>query len=332
MVSLLSKPGAILLVLLGLITFSALYCDRAKSTVSSLSEDVGGITLDVVVPDLARQNRAVVKAAVTHGHVRISGEGMVPIDTLLTVQDGRIQARLDGIPVGLRTVSLALQTSSDDTFVTLWEASTEVTIRRGEFARATLALQWVGGYFYFENGRTDWEPWERGPDGGSMVGEVCDTVLVDGDSNVLEVKRTGSETKGAAHGVRQDLIWDVSGATSLLIKVDVKVVHQSLRGGGNNGEEFPARIIIAYEDADGNAHSWQHGFYSLDTAANDTAANATIPVTKVDQNVWHSYTEDPMLLENKPHTITQITLWGNGHDYTSRFDKVILRASSIENH
>jgi len=127
------------LLLLGLLALLNPQCDRKKSADSAVSE--GSIHVEVRVPPPSGSEERAAKVTLAHGRLRISGEGMTPIDTLLTVQDGMIEARITDIPVGLRRVELGLE---DDNGRRYWEASTEVTVRKGEMAKATLVLSRVG--------------------------------------------------------------------------------------------------------------------------------------------------------------------------------------------
>ena len=130
----------LLFLLLGL---SHLSCDGKKDPVGS-GRAVGTIAVDLELPDGGRAARGAAKAhksALTQGRFRVSGEGMVPIDTTVQAQDNRLIGRLDGIPVGQRTVELFLL---DAQGTQLWQASTSVQVAANAQATATLVLERSG--------------------------------------------------------------------------------------------------------------------------------------------------------------------------------------------
>jgi PKD repeat protein len=73
--------------------------------------------------------------------LRISGIGMSPRDTVLIVQDGLAEARIDGIPIGERSVEAGLEDSEG---TRLWEGDAQVTILANQFAEAAITLARVG--------------------------------------------------------------------------------------------------------------------------------------------------------------------------------------------
>ena len=125
--------------LLGFLIVLQFHCDRKNPTVSHPRDRVGTIVLHVAIP-AGQQVDPSAKVVITRGQVRVSGEGMVPFDTTLVVQEGWIDGRLRGIPVGKRTVVLTLEEGSGEA---VWEGSTQVEVQEGQVAEATLELQRV---------------------------------------------------------------------------------------------------------------------------------------------------------------------------------------------
>ena len=193
-----------------------------------------------------------------------------------------------------------------------------------EFSTPAVEVQTPSGLIVngdFSYNLLGWTIWERGPWGGPMVGEVSASVVNDDEtfSDVLEIKRTGSDNSGAANGVYQDLNLDISKFSSLSLKFDVKVVNQSLSGSGVESTEYPVHIAIYYIDAIENMHGWHHGFYYNGISQDPDHS------TRVSQGTWYSYTSpNLMTLNPKPRIIKRIKVFGNGWDYAGRIDNIQL--------
>ena len=136
---LLSYRRHLTLLLLGLLVLLIAQCDRRKPTVSTAPQ--GGISIEVEIPPSPSNREGAAKVSLTRGRLRISGEGMAALDSLLVVRDGLIEARILGIPVGLRRVELGLEDSEGRRF---WEGDTEVSVQENVIASATLVLARVG--------------------------------------------------------------------------------------------------------------------------------------------------------------------------------------------
>ena len=104
----------------------------------------GGLALRIPVPLSSTAHpptaNPAAKIVVTGARLRISGQGMTPIDSLLFVNGGVIEARVLGIPVGERLVDLALE---GPTAQLLWRGESTVQIEAGEVAKVTLVLRRV---------------------------------------------------------------------------------------------------------------------------------------------------------------------------------------------
>jgi hypothetical protein len=86
-------------------------------------------------------------------------------------------------------------------------------------------------------------------------------VITAGRQIALEFNSFGSDNVHTEASVRQEINKGVQDFQSLRINAQIRLNHQSLPGGGLLGTEFPIMIQLAYRDADGNDHSWYHGFY-----------------------------------------------------------------------
>lgn len=77
---------------------------------------------------------------------------------------------------------------------------------------------------------------------------------------------TGASGK-VREGVMQKINADVTGAASLILRADVKVIEQTLGGTGTDGSDAPVALAVGYRDAAGKEVSkdllfWK-GFYAL---------------------------------------------------------------------
>jgi hypothetical protein len=122
------RSNTVLVLLLSLLLLLSLSCDGAKNNIVSLDTSVGSVAIDIALPEVAGATDALAKVhknVLTQGRFRISGEGMTPINTTVAAVNNRLTGRLEGIPVGQRTVALFLLDASK---TELWHASTTVTV------------------------------------------------------------------------------------------------------------------------------------------------------------------------------------------------------------
>lgn len=136
---LMHRSMLIQIILGGLLLFWVAQCDQGKP-IAPRSLPTGSIHIEVSLADGALGPDAAPKVVVTQGRLRVSGEGMVARDTLLTVQGGRLAGQLDQVPVGLRQVGMVLLGASQDT---LWQGETDVTVVANATATATIRLERV---------------------------------------------------------------------------------------------------------------------------------------------------------------------------------------------
>lgn len=114
-------------------------CGEQPGAPLANAEDTGSIQLELRYAVKATTGAA--KIPVQWGRLRVEGEGMAPRDTLLEVFEGRLSARLDGVPAGKRLVFLQM-TGADERV--LWRAETTVRVHGGQAATALLELDPVG--------------------------------------------------------------------------------------------------------------------------------------------------------------------------------------------
>ncbi len=125
-----------------LIAIALLGCDGGST--SSGPNATGGLELRIPValtgPAAQAASISAARIIVTGARLRISGEGMTTIDSLLFVNGGVIEARVLGIPVGERHVDLGLE---GPTAQILWRGDATVQIAANEVALVTIVLKRV---------------------------------------------------------------------------------------------------------------------------------------------------------------------------------------------
>lgn len=160
-----------------------------------------------------------------------------------------------------------------------------------------------------------WETYnDQGGDGGTVNGQAL--LLEDGGRRVLHLERLGDQSDHCETGVRQTLNRDVTDYVSLRIRADLRLLYQSLSGGGIQGSEFPVIIRLNYRDARGNLQWWYHGFFYENPSGFPTPNGEPI-----ERNVWFAY-ESPNLMaaqgDLKPAYLESVQVYASGHDYQSQ--------------
>jgi hypothetical protein len=118
---------------------------------------------------------------------------------------------------------------------------------------------------------------------------------------------------------------DVQGYDSLVLRLDLQLLYQSVPGGGYRASEYPVMVKITYTDIYGKDLFWVQGFYYMDLPARSTWDLPT--GEKVPMGIWYTY-ESPNLFEllrdTRPARINAISIYAAGHDYESRVADVAL--------
>ncbi len=134
--------------------------------------------------------------------------------------------------------------------------------------------------------------------------------------------------KAAVHGetgIVQVIDKDVRDFTSLQLHISVRLLEQSLAGGGTRSSEFPIIVRLDYKDINGNDNFWTHGFYFKDPADTWPIINGE----KIPRLVWYPY-ESSNLMEElgdvKPALIKSIRIYASGWDYQSMVSQAQLLA------
>jgi hypothetical protein len=140
---------------------------------------------------------------------------------------------------------------------------------------------------------------------------------------VVRFVRRGS---GGGHGesiVGQVVRKDVSDFLKLRLSVDVKVIHQSLSGGGVMGSEHPISVRVRYRaGTNDETRIWYHGFYYRNEDNSPVG-----PADKVPQSDWQHFEFDlynPETMSPRPTEILTFEIIASGHDYESMIGEVSL--------
>ncbi len=147
---------------------------------------------------------------------------------------------------------------------------------------------------------------------------------------VLGLQSEGEDNVHSEVGVIQQVNKDVRDFQSLRVFAEVRLIQQSLPGGGQLGSEFPIMIHVAYKDADGNDRDWFHGFYYAPPPENyilyDQPDNSSEPVARF---IWYPYESVNLLTAlgpAKPAFIKSIRIYASGWIYDSMVANISLLA------
>jgi hypothetical protein len=147
---------------------------------------------------------------------------------------------------------------------------------------------------------------------------------------VLNLRSEGEDNVHSEVGVIQPVDKDVRDFQSLRVFAEVRLVGQSLPGGGQVGSEFPIMLHVAYKDAAGNDRDWFHGFYFEPPPENyiiyDQPDNSSEQIARF---IWYPY-ESVNLLTTlgpaKPVYIKSIRIYASGWLYDAMVANISLLA------
>jgi hypothetical protein len=150
------------------------------------------------------------------------------------------------------------------------------------------------------------------------------------DRNVLEFRSEGQDNVHTEVGVTQQVNKDVRDFQSLRIFAEVRLVRQSLPGGGLLGSEFPIMLRLDYKDADNNDRSWYHGFYYAPPPENYILYNQPDNSSeRIARFIWYPYESDNLLASlgpAKPVFIKSVRIYASGWIYEAMVANVSLLA------
>jgi hypothetical protein len=138
--------------------------------------------------------------------------------------------------------------------------------------------------------------------------------------------RDGEDNVPTEVGITQIVEKDVNVYDELTIRLDVKLLHQSLPGAGYLSTEFPLRVEITYTDIYGKVLTWGHGFYYRDPENENWQI---LRGEKIPPYSWYTY-QSPNLMEElantRPARINSVRIYASGWNYQSMVSEVYLVA------
>ena len=159
----------------------------------------------------------------------------------------------------------------------------------------------------------------QGGDGGEVNGTV--EVVPTSSTRALNFVRLNSNGNHGQTSVEQEVKKLVGDYLSLILRLDVRVVDQSLSGGGVQSSEFPLIVRINYTNHYGNDQHWTWGFYCKNPDNYNALQSSKIPCdTRVTfESNLQKELEDPL-------TINSIQLYASGWDWNVYVSDVELTA------
>lgn len=151
-----------------------------------------------------------------------------------------------------------------------------------------------------------------------VIGET--TTALDEGRPVVHFSRRGSKGTHCESYIYQEINKDVSDLSTLKLSVRLKLLHQSLSGGGYMGSEYPVLIYIRYRAQEGEAAK-VYGFYYQNESNNRTDNGIVVP-----PNQWQEWIapDNLMALTPRPLQILSLQVSASGWDYESLVSQVSL--------
>ncbi len=149
-------------------------------------------------------------------------------------------------------------------------------------------------------------------------------VIVDETRRAARFTRQGGNIYHGETGIQQMIELDVRDFSYLELRLDVRLLEQSLSGCGYRSSECPVIVLLDYKDAHNNDRQWHYGFYYQN--------KDNLPVWEAElipQNVWYPYESGnlmELLRDVRPAYLTSIRIYASGWDYQSMVSNIELLA------
>ncbi len=161
---------------------------------------------------------------------------------------------------------------------------------------------------------------DQGADGGEIDGTV--TLVEDEGRRAARLYRTLGQYNHCETTLEQELNHDLPDPLSTLrVQATIKLVNQSLSGGGYLSSEYPLMLKIRYRDVYGSETEWIHGFYYQNQDNNPTKYGQQIA-----EGRWYFYESENLLdtLQITPRRIVWLRVSASGWNYESLVSEVSL--------
>ncbi|MGQ9517595.1 MAG: hypothetical protein ACUVWB_06565 [Anaerolineae bacterium] len=156
-------------------------------------------------------------------------------------------------------------------------------------------------------------------------------IVIAGGRKAVFFSRMGENGIHSEVGISQVINRDVLDYESLVLRMDVQLLYQSLSGGGYLSSEFPVMVRIDYKDVYGFDRFWVHGFYYQNVDRYPIQADlwGNPMGEQIPHAVWYPY-ESPNLLialgDLRPARIYSIRIYASGWNFQSMVSEVSLIA------
>ncbi len=184
----------------------------------------------------------------------------------------------------------------------------------------------------FINGIDSWKAfYEQGSDKGQIDGLIqFDAERIDdGIQPRVRLVRLDPKADGnfAETSLAQEINRDVNEYDELWFSIKMKLISQSLPGGGQEGAEYPLFVKIFFSDKGNNQQQeYFQGFYSKAADSRSQVQDQLNRSKKLAQDEWTEFRFNLYSLRNKPGRILRIVVGSSGHLYDSYFTDISLIA------
>ncbi len=275
------------------------------------------------------------RVRVAQGRVRVIG-GRFPdrdLDIEVRTPHGDVRARNASFSVFVSNQGMEVTVRQGEVFVTA--RGLTVLVKEGERTTVPLAQppqpptsaerNLIRNGNFTEPLEVAWQVGFLQPD---VVAAGTVAVITVGGRRAVKFFRRAEEGVHTEVWIEQQLDADVRDVDSLVLRMDVRLLYQSLSGGGMMGSEYPLMVRIDYTDVYGKDQFWVHGFYFRDP---EIRGWPTVNGEKIPPFVWWPY-ESPNLVAlwesqgTRPAVLHKIRIYASGHNYESMVAEVGLFA------
>lgn len=155
----------------------------------------------------------------------------------------------------------------------------------------------------------------------------------DGRSSIRLVRAEGASSHGETRCKQffPEPGYSLEGYSYLELTTTFFINFQSLSDCGVAGSECPLRILLEYEDINGNDVKWDQGFYYLDDLQLDyplRCSGCTQDNQKINEKVWYTFETGNLFAslpaDQRPAYIKSIELYASGHQYDVYISEIAL--------
>lgn len=164
-------------------------------------------------------------------------------------------------------------------------------------------------------------------DSADVVAGTVEIVTI-GGRRAVSFSRNGKEGIHTETGISQIIDEDVRDYNFLNLRLDVRLIYQSLPGAGYRSSEFPLMVRLDYTDIYDKEQFWTHGFYYRDPEEDWPIYDGE----KIPRYIWYPYESGNLkqVLQSvrgaPPAHINAIRIYASGWNYESMVAEVGLIA------